>query len=68
MEEMMDDVLEVEDDEEVEEEADAEVEKVLFEITDGKLGAAGTVQNELPVGSLSVWIMLCLTMRSLRRR
>ena len=45
----MDDVLEVEDDEEVEEEADAEVEKVLFDITDGKLGAAGTVQSELPV-------------------
>lgn len=52
MEEMMDDILEVEDDEEVEEEADAEVEKVLFEITDGKLGAAGTVQTELPVSDL----------------
>ena len=49
MEEMLDDVMEMEDDEELEEEADAEVEKVLFEITDGKLGAAGTVKDELPV-------------------
>lgn len=44
----MDEVLE-DDDEELEEEADAEVEKVLYEITDGKLGAAGSVKDELPV-------------------
>jgi hypothetical protein len=50
MEEMLDDTLEaVGDDEELEEEADAEVDKVLFEITDGKLGQAGTVGTELPV-------------------
>ena len=50
MEEMLDDTLEsVDMDEEMEEEADAEVDKVLFEITDGKLGQAGTVGTELPV-------------------
>ena len=48
MEEMMDEVLE-DDEDELEEEADAEVEKVLYDITDGKLGAAGTVKDELPV-------------------
>lgn len=53
MEEMLEDVLEMDDDEELEEEADAEVEKVLFEITDGKLGAAGSVRTELPVSSLT---------------
>ena len=49
LEEMMDDTLAVEEDEELEEEADAEVDKVLFELTNGKLGQAGSVQNELPV-------------------
>jgi hypothetical protein len=48
MEEMVDDVLQM-DDEEIEEEADAEVDKVLFELTDGKLGMAGSVSSELPV-------------------
>ncbi|KAH7105523.1 vacuolar sorting protein VPS24 [Auriculariales sp. MPI-PUGE-AT-0066] len=49
MEEMMDDTLEaIDDDEELEEEADEEVDKVLFEITDGKLGQAGAVGAELP--------------------
>ncbi|PAV20823.1 mitochondrial NAD-dependent isocitrate dehydrogenase subunit 2 precursor [Pyrrhoderma noxium] len=48
MEEMLDDVMDMEDDEELEEEADAEVEKVLYEITDGKLGAIGSVNSELP--------------------
>lgn len=52
MEEMMEDLLDVEEDDELEEEADAEVEKVLFDITDGKLGAAGTVKNDLPVSYL----------------
>lgn len=46
---MLDDTLNVEDDEELEEEADAEVDKVLFDLTNGKLGQAGTVQNPLPV-------------------
>jgi len=50
MEEMLDDTLEaMDDDEELEEEADEEVEKVLFDITDGKLGLAGSVGAELPV-------------------
>lgn len=49
MDDMLEDVLEMDDDEELEEEADAEVDKVLFELTDGKLGQAGSVQTELPV-------------------
>ncbi|KZS97960.1 vacuolar sorting protein Vps24 [Sistotremastrum niveocremeum HHB9708] len=48
MEEMLDDTLAVEEDDEIEEEADAEVEKVLFELTDGKLGQAGSVGTDLP--------------------
>ena len=46
MEEMMDDTLDSgmmgEDEEEMEEEAQAQVDKVLFELTDGKLGQAST--------------------------
>ena len=49
----MEETLDSVDDEEVEEEADAEVDKVLFELTDGKLGQAGKVGGELPV-SVSV--------------
>jgi charged multivesicular body protein 3 len=50
MEEMLEETLDsVGDDEELEEEADAEVDKVLFELTDGKLGQAGKVGTELPV-------------------
>ena len=48
----MDEMLE-DDEDELEEEADAEVEKVLFDITDGKLGQAGSVTHELPVSALS---------------
>jgi charged multivesicular body protein 3 len=56
MEEMLEDMLEMDEDEELEEEADAEVEQVLFDITDGKLGAAGTVKTELPVSiATSSW-------------
>lgn len=54
MEEMLDDVLNVEEDEAVEEEADEEVDKVLFELTNGKLGQAGAVDTELPVGIFPV--------------
>lgn len=53
MEEMLDDTLEMDDDEELEDEADAEVDKVLFDLTNGKLGQAGTVQSELPVSLCS---------------
>lgn len=59
MEEMMDDTLEgLDDDEELEEEADEEVEKVLFQLTDGKLGQAGKVGGELPVSRLVhyIWV------------
>lgn len=49
MEEMLEDTLQMDDDEEIEEEADAEVDKVLFELTNGKLGQAGTVTTELSV-------------------
>ena len=59
LEEMMDDTLAMDEDEELEEEADAEVDKVLFDLTNGKLGQAGSVQTELPVGApspfLKVW-------------
>jgi hypothetical protein len=53
MEEMMEDTLDSVDDDELEEEADAEVDKVLYELTDGKLGQAGRVGAELPVCALS---------------
>lgn len=51
IEEMMDDTMEALDDDELEEEADAEVEKVLFDLTDGKLGQAGAVGADLPVSA-----------------
>lgn len=55
MEEMLEDTLEaVDDDEELEEEADAEVDKVLFELTDGKLGNLGAANSELPVRIISL--------------
>lgn len=46
----MEETLDSVDDDELEEEADAEVDKVLYELTDGKLGQAGKVGGELPVG------------------
>ncbi|KAJ7276457.1 Snf7-domain-containing protein [Mycena haematopus] len=48
MEEMVADTLDLEEDEELEEEADAEVDKVLAELTDGKLGLAGSAGTDLP--------------------
>ncbi|KAJ7908307.1 vacuolar sorting protein Vps24 [Mycena leptocephala] len=48
MEEMLNDTLDMEEDEELEDEADAEVDKVLAELTDGKLGLAGSAGTELP--------------------
>jgi charged multivesicular body protein 3 len=68
MEEMMDDTLDMQDEDELEEEADAEVDKVLFELTNGKLGEAGSVGTELPVCiSLCSGIDLELTLRRRRR-
>ncbi|KAI9199475.1 Snf7-domain-containing protein [Polychytrium aggregatum] len=46
IEEMLDDTLEM-DEEEIEDEAEEEVNKVLFELTDGRLGEAGAVGAEL---------------------
>jgi len=46
---MLEDTLDMDEDEEIEEEADAEIEKVLFELTNGKLGEARSVGTELPV-------------------
>jgi charged multivesicular body protein 3 len=61
---MMDDTLEMDEEEELEEEADAEVDKVLFELTNGKLGEVGTVTTELPVSEYSfpfvVVLKLCV--------
>ena len=53
MEEMLTDTLEMDYEEEIEEEADAEVDKVLYDLTNGKLGQAGTVKTELPVSGRS---------------
>jgi hypothetical protein len=49
MDEMVQDVMEMNDEDGLEEEADAEVDKVLFEMTDGLLGQAGAVGAELRV-------------------
>ena len=57
---MMEDMLGTEEDEEIEQEADAEVDKILFDLTDGKLGQAGTVGTGLPVRSLSFQFVLRL--------
>ena len=52
MEEMLEDTLEgLDEDPELEEEAEQEVDRVLFEITDGKLGVAGA-GKELPVSTM----------------
>lgn len=51
---MLEDTLEMEDDEELEEEADEEVDKVLLELTDGKLGQAGSVGTGLPVSHIGI--------------
>ena len=67
MEEMLEDVLDVEDDEEIEEEADAEVDKVLYEITDGKLGVAGSVNRELPVCILLFSYLHCAFTKNCQR-
>lgn len=73
MEEMLQDTLEMNEDDEIEEEADAEVEQVLFELTNGKLGTAGTVSTELPVRdflfpTLSFQTHLCFREQMLKSR
>ena len=51
MEEMLEGTLEMDEDQELEGEADAEVDRVLFDLTNGKLGEAGSVSTELPVSA-----------------
>ncbi|KAG9015446.1 Vacuolar protein-sorting-associated protein 24 [Tulasnella sp. JGI-2019a] len=54
IEDMIGDTLEMaDDDEELEEEADAEVEAVLWNITEGKLGKAGAVGQDLPATEIA---------------
>ncbi|KAJ7626652.1 vacuolar sorting protein Vps24 [Mycena polygramma] len=48
MEEMLDETLDIEAEDELLDEAEGEVDKVLAELTDGKLGLAGSVATELP--------------------
>nr|ODN87054.1 charged multivesicular body protein 3 [Cryptococcus depauperatus CBS 7841] len=61
MEEMTEEMLDTLDDDELEEEADAEVDKVLYELTDGKLGQAGAVGASLPVRFLSFAKLLLMS-------
>ena len=63
MEEMLEDTLDLDEDEEIEEEADAEVDKVLFELTNGKLGEAGSVATDLPVSTTN-WQVQCQSLTS----
>ncbi|TPX38134.1 hypothetical protein SmJEL517_g00374 [Synchytrium microbalum] len=48
IEEMMNDAIELGDDDGIEEESDEIVDKVLFELTDGLLGQAGSVKQDEP--------------------
>lgn len=55
MEEMLDDTMEgLDDEEELEDEAQDEVDKVLFQITDGKLGQSTGAVGALPVSLVSI--------------
>jgi hypothetical protein len=58
MEEMLEDTLDMDEDEELEDEADAEVDQVLFELTNGKLGEAGSISTELPVRTTVIRVYL----------
>jgi charged multivesicular body protein 3 len=61
MDEMMEDVLAADEDEELEAEADEEVDKVLFDLTEGRLGQAGAARTELPVCASFSVLALVLT-------
>jgi len=55
LEEMLDDTMETLDDPDIEEEVESEVDKVLFELTEGKLGQAPeAVKDTLPAGRQQV--------------
>ena len=60
MDEMVQDVMAMGDEDDIEEEADAEVDKVLFEMTDGLLGQAGQVGAELQVGYMCAFFLLLM--------
>lgn len=48
IEEMMEDTFESLEDDDLEEEADKEVDKILFEVTKGQLGVLGPVSTKIP--------------------
>lgn len=48
IEEMMEDTMAMSEDEELEDQADAEVEKILFEVTKGQLGTESATSDPLP--------------------
>lgn len=54
LEEMLDDTMETLDDDELEEEADSEVEKVLYELTAGKIKASQYMSWKFVRGKLSL--------------
>lgn len=64
----MEETMEGLDDEDLEEEADEEVDKVLFELTDGKLGQAGRVGGALPVSTTHAAEKLTKCRQKTRRR
>lgn len=54
MDEMIEDTMEMMDDEDLEEEADEEVNNVLYQITDGLLGEAGPVGPALEKNQVTI--------------
>lgn len=54
LEEMLETTLEMDEDDELEEEAEAEVDKILFDVTNGKLGEVGTSGPGLMVAETTV--------------
>ncbi|KJE89836.1 hypothetical protein CAOG_08492 [Capsaspora owczarzaki ATCC 30864] len=51
IEEMVNDAIDIDDSEELEDQASSEVNKILFELTDGLLGQAGHAKDDLPSSS-----------------
>jgi charged multivesicular body protein 3 len=51
IEEMMNDAIDMRDEDDIEEEAAEEVDKILYELTDGLLGEIGPVGKKLKVTS-----------------
>ncbi|XP_065882999.1 charged multivesicular body protein 3-like [Dysidea avara] len=49
MEELIEDTFESMEDDDLEEDADSEIEKILFEVTKGQLGGVGDIGTTLPV-------------------